>query len=255
MNQREQILLSWEKNAENWIEAVRGNLIPSRKAGTDKAIVDTILQCAPKRLLDVGCGEGWLIRSIADAAGCEAVGIDASQRLILAARTADPRNRYEVMSYDDLLAGTDGLGGGFDVIAFNYALFDEGTASLLGVMKHRLSPGGVMVIQSLNPRGIDPAGNDAWRIEDFSSFEGREWAPMPWFFRTIDSWRQVVRDAGLTLRELSEPAAGPEQAALSAHGVHGWRTALTILGAAKTGKPGPQPPDIGSMITVEGGCL
>jgi 2-polyprenyl-3-methyl-5-hydroxy-6-metoxy-1,4-benzoquinol methylase len=215
MTQRKQILLSWEKNAENWIQAVRGGSIPNRKAGTDKAIVDAILRCAPKRLLDVGCGEGWLVRSIVAKTVCEAVGIDASQRLIRAARAADPKSRYEVLNYDDLLAGQDDLGDGFDVIAFNYALFDDAAASLLGGLKHRLSPGGAMIIQSLNPGAIEAAKSDAWRIEGFASFEGRDWTPMPWFFRTVESWRQVIEDAGLTLRKLSEPTAGPEQPALS----------------------------------------
>jgi 2-polyprenyl-3-methyl-5-hydroxy-6-metoxy-1,4-benzoquinol methylase len=215
MNRHKRISLSWDKNAENWIQAVRGGSIPSRKAGTDKAILDAILQRTPKRLLDVGCGEGWLVRRIAGAAGCEAVGIDASRRLIRAAQAVDLTNRYEVLSYDDLLAGQDDLGDGFDVIAFNYALFDEAAAALLGALKHRLSPGGAMIIQTLNPRAMEAAENDAWRIEDFSDFEGRDWAPMPWFFRTVESWHQVIEDAGLTLRELSEPAAGPKQPALS----------------------------------------
>ena len=223
MDRRKQLLLSWETNADNWIQAVRDGLIPSRRAGTDQAIVEAILRRAPKRLLDVGCGEGWLVRHIAEAAACMAVGVDASAQLILAARAADPKNRYEILGYQDLIAGSDDLGGGFDVIAFNYALFDEDAVSLLGAMKHRLSGDGAIVIQSLHPQAIEQADDevdgkgegDAWRIEDFSAFESQGWAPMPWYFRTLDSWRQVVRDAGLNLREWSEPAAGPGLPALS----------------------------------------
>ncbi len=217
MDRRQQLLLSWETNADNWIQAVRDGLIPSRRAGTDRAILDAILRRAPKRLLDVGCGEGWLVRRVADAAGCKAVGVDASEPLILAARAADPKNRYEVLSYDDLIAEKDNLGGGFNVIAFNYALFDEDAARLLGAMRRRLSGDGAMIIQSLHPHAIGPTDDegDAWRVEDFSAFESQGWAPMPWYFRTLESWHRVIREAGLTMAELSEPSAGPDLPALS----------------------------------------
>jgi SAM-dependent methyltransferase len=90
---------SWDKNAGNWTRAVRDGLIPSRKAGTDDAIVRAIVSRKPSRILDVGCGEGWLIRRVSQSLKCAAVGIDGSAQLIENARQADPNSQYAVMTY------------------------------------------------------------------------------------------------------------------------------------------------------------
>jgi len=217
MSRSKDILTSWDKNAGRWIQAVREGAIPSRKAGTDQAIMDAIGRRAPARLLDIGCGEGWLLRRACAAYGCAGTGVDASAELIRAARAADPGNSYEVATYADLIAGRDGLGGGFDAIVCNYALFEEDTAGLLAALRGRLSQGGAILIQTLHPDSIEADGNptDAWRVEDFSAFDSADWAPMPWYFRTLASWREAVEAAGLRVVETFEPRAGKEQAPLS----------------------------------------
>jgi 2-polyprenyl-3-methyl-5-hydroxy-6-metoxy-1,4-benzoquinol methylase len=62
---REQLRLSWQANADAWTTAVRGQRIESRRLVTDAAILQTILALAlaPLRILDLGCGEGWLRRT------------------------------------------------------------------------------------------------------------------------------------------------------------------------------------------------
>ena len=90
MDRSKSLTKSWDDNAGNWTRAVREGQIPSRHAGTDDAIVAAILDRKPARLLDVGCGEGWLVRRIVQSTGCRAVGIDGSSALIEAARSADP---------------------------------------------------------------------------------------------------------------------------------------------------------------------
>ena len=61
----EKIIDSWEKNASQWSAAVREGHIESRKLITDKAIVEAVLSYSPESVLDIGCGEGWLIREAA----------------------------------------------------------------------------------------------------------------------------------------------------------------------------------------------
>ena len=39
MDRSERLAASWDSNAENWTRAVRDRLIPSRRAGTDDAVV------------------------------------------------------------------------------------------------------------------------------------------------------------------------------------------------------------------------
>lgn len=204
---------SWDRNAANWTRAVREGLNPSRRAATDAAIVEAIVARQPKSILDVGCGEGWLVRRVTDLTGCAGVGIDGSAPLIGAARAADPRNRYHVLSYVDLIRDPHAVGDSFDVIAFNFALFDEDAAAVLAAIKPLLADGGAVIVQTLHPG--DGEESDGWRTEDFAAFEGAAWTPMPWYFRTVDSWRAVIRNAGLKISEFKEPAAAPGEAPLS----------------------------------------
>jgi SAM-dependent methyltransferase len=205
---------SWIANAANWTRAVREGLIPSRKAGTDAAIVAAILARAPKRMLDIGCGEGWLARAVAAQAKCDAVGVDGSADLVRDAAQADPANRYAVLSYGDLVAGRHDLGGGFDVIAFNYALFEQDITPLLNAARGLLAPRGAIVIQTLHPNAFAGA-EEGWRTEDFSAFQNQNWTPMPWYLRSLDSWCEAIARAGLKIVETREPKAAPDGPPLS----------------------------------------
>lgn len=200
---------SWTRNAGRWTEAVRGGRIASRAQATDAAIVKAVASRRPRRLLDVGCGEGWLVRAVRARCGCEAVGMDACAPLVAAAGAADPDGRYVVASYDDLVAGRAAVGTGFDAVVFNYALLDAKVVPVLAAARARLAPGGAILIQTLHPwTTADGDYRNGWRTEDFSAFEGEDWAPMPWYFRTLESWVGAFGAAGLRIAALAEPAAG-----------------------------------------------
>lgn len=220
----EALARAWEANAALWVGAVRDGRIASRAAGTDAAIVEAVVERRPQRVLDLGCGEGWLARRLRRETGCAALGMDRSAPLIEAARVADPDGDYRVLSFEAFVAAPDTLGARFDIAVLNYALFDDGAADLLATAASLLVPGGVIVLQTLHP--WTAAGGDyrdGWRIEDFAGIAapGEAWAPMPWYFRTMQGWAAVIRDAGLAIEDLREPAApdgGPPLSLLLAAG-------------------------------------
>jgi SAM-dependent methyltransferase len=195
---------SWDRNAANWTRVVREGLIPSRRAGTDAAILAAIAERTPRWLLDIGCGEGWLIRVAEASAGCAGVGIDGSVELIAAAQAADSVNRYVVLDYAAFIAGDDDIGADFDVAVFNYALFAEDIVPLLRAAAARLARGGAVIIQTLHPGAGDEEG---WRTEDFAAFGAGDWTPMPWYARSVQSWDKAVAQAGLMVWEMREPTA------------------------------------------------
>jgi SAM-dependent methyltransferase len=213
---------SWDANAANWTRAVREGRIASRRAGTDAAILAAVAARRPRRLLDAGCGEGWLVRAVREATGdgaaddgapaCAATGIDAAAALVAAARAADPAGDYRVLGYDDLVAGRHDLAPGFDVVVFNYALFDadDAVAALLAAARGLLDPAGAVVIQTLHPDALGPAAR-GWQVEDFAGFgdDAGAWAAMPWYARSRAGWRSVIAAAGLAVAEARAPTATP----------------------------------------------
>lgn len=199
----DRLVQSWTTNASAWTQAVREGTIPSRADGTDTAIIEAIVRGLPPggRVLDVGCGEGWLCRALA-AVGAETHGVDGSAPLIEAATREG--GSFDVIAYHEAEQDPGRLGGPYDVIAFNFALLSDAVVGILRAARQQLAPGGRVLIQTLHPVAAGGPYVDGWREESFGTIEGT-FEPMPWYFRTFGSWVRVLTSAGLTILEVAEP--------------------------------------------------
>lgn len=197
------LLDSWHHNAHSWIEAIRSGAIESRLTVTDQAILLAVLGRQPERVLDLGCGEGWLLRALAQR-GIAVVGVDGDATLVEAARAAGASS-VQVASYNELAEAKVDIGRDYDLICANFALLHQDIIPLLAAMNALLAPGGALVIQTLHPWAV-AAGDyqDGWREETFAGFKG-QWQPMPWYFRTLSSWLNALDMAGFRLAGLQEP--------------------------------------------------
>ncbi|CAH0646407.1 MULTISPECIES: class I SAM-dependent methyltransferase [Pseudomonas] len=206
MNRRDPedaLLDSWQHNAQAWIDAVRSGAIESRREVTDAAILLAILGRQPSRVLDLGCGEGWLLRAL-HARGIEAVGVDGDPALVAAAR-AEGAAQVHVASYAQLAAAQVQVGKDYDLVCANFALLHQDIIPLLAAMGELLVPGGALVMQTLHPWSVAEGDyQDGWREESFAGFAGH-WQAMPWYFRTLGSWLNALEMAGLRLVGLQEP--------------------------------------------------
>lgn len=196
-----EIVASWEANSEAWVDAITNNNIASRRLGTSQAIIDAILDGSSEYVLDIGCGEGVISRELIKRE-CKVTGIDGCLKLIEQAKKHN--NNYIHLSYADFISNPSRVDGDFDVIFCNYSLFSEDLAPLLAVFKIKLKPGGRVIIQTVHPFICSQDGyHDKWIIEDFATC-GNFPRPMPWYFRTLSSWMQTFREAGLVLYDIRE---------------------------------------------------
>lgn len=200
----EKILDSWNKNALQWAAAVREGQIESRLLATDQAIVEAVLAHAPGSVLDIGCGEGWLIRKLS-AEVSRLVGVDAVPGLIAQAETAGG-GEFHVACYEALARGS--IDGVFDALVCNFSLFGkESVEALFRALPALLTPDGVLIVQTLHPLLVcgDGPYRDGWRDGSWAGFDAEFVDPAPWYFRTLESWVTLFAANGLRLFELREP--------------------------------------------------
>lgn len=198
------ILQSWRKNAEPWTVAVRQQQIESRKQVTDQAIVDVVLEYSPRSVLDLGCGEGWLVRELT-AHNINAIGADAVPELIESARLAGGGD-FHTMSYEEVAAGK--LDVNADAVVCNFSLLGkESVEGIFNRVPSLLNEGGAFIVQTLHP--VMACGSlpyrEGWREGSWNGFDTQFSDPPPWYFRTLENWIELFVNNGLRLREVREP--------------------------------------------------
>ncbi|HEX6628125.1 MAG TPA: methyltransferase domain-containing protein, partial [Gemmatimonadaceae bacterium] len=171
---------------------------------TDNAIIDAVMSRAPGTALDIGCGEGWLVRALGKR-GVDVIGVDVVPGLVEAARRAGGGD-FRVASYEEIAAGK--LDVRVDAVIANFSML--GKESVEGVVRRApqlLNEKGALIIQTLHPlisTGDLPYA-DGWRAGSWAGFDDDFSDPAPWYFRTMESWLELLRESGLRRVEAREP--------------------------------------------------
>ncbi|MBV1931349.1 MAG: methyltransferase domain-containing protein [Porticoccaceae bacterium] len=204
------IIESWVKNVAPWVTAVQQQQITSRRLVTDQAIIDAVmtssahLSIPTRKVLDIGCGEGWLARELSQL-GLSVTGLDVLPEFIREANKLGGGD-FRVMAYEEISA--QNLPEKYDVLVCNFSLIGkESVEHIFRVAPSLLNTDGIFAIQTLHPVtscGQDPY-RDGWRAGSWAGFSDEFCDPAPWYFRTLESWFKLFRDKGYRLRELSEP--------------------------------------------------
>jgi SAM-dependent methyltransferase len=170
-------------------------------------ILELLGDITGRRVLDAGCGEGYLARTLA-VRGADVTGIDLSPSLIDQARAKDPRGRidYQVA---DLSQPLPNAVGSFDAAASYLVLNDvadyRGFAATLGAV---LRPGGQLVLALNNPYSavIDRHVTDYFDAGAVSPYRGLWEVGIKAYYhhRTLENYLDAFQAGGLRLTKLAD---------------------------------------------------
>jgi ubiquinone/menaquinone biosynthesis C-methylase UbiE len=222
----------WDDNEEAWTELVRAGYDHYRDGMNTPAFFEMLPDVDGLRGLDVGCGEGYNTRLLAQR-GASVTGIDISRNFVRKANEAETEQplgiNYRRASAVDLP---------FEEASFDFAtafmsLMDiPETELVLAEVLRVLRPGGFFQFSITHPcfdtphrRNIRDEAGYTYAIEVGEYFRGREgevkeWlfsaAPqevrsgltpfrIPVFMRTMSSWLNGLIDAGFVVERFAEP--------------------------------------------------
>ncbi|MBV1883211.1 MAG: methyltransferase domain-containing protein [Pseudomonadales bacterium] len=204
------IIESWSKNAAPWILAIQKKTIESRKLVTDQAIIDAVLSVSSVRVLDIGCGEGWLARALSSRE-LWVSGIDVIPELVEAARKNN-EGEFHVMAYEELaeerIYEVFKWGQKFDTAVCNFSLLGKSTVEhIFKVLPSILHDSGYFIVQTLHPIECcsEYPYESGWREGSWEGFDDEFCDPAPWYFRTVEAWRALFFKNGFEIVQCREP--------------------------------------------------
>jgi SAM-dependent methyltransferase len=223
---------AWNTAAEAWRDFVRSGADYYRLAVHGPALVAACLPVHGVAALDLGCGEGYFARELAQR-GARVTAVDVSEEQLRAALEEEERQplgiRYLHLDARDVADAIPPAS--FDLVAACMSLQDmaDAPAAVAGA-KTALRTGGRFVFSVPHPATDtafrewerDASGRKiALRIDRY--FEtGKSvmrwnmprlrypWSTPHWR-RTLQEWTELLVAAGLTIHRLLEPRPGPEQ--------------------------------------------
>lgn len=197
------IIECWKENAKPWAGVIQRHEIESRVEVTNQAIVDAVLSKDPQKVLDVGCGEGWLVRKLVENS-IDCLGIDAVPALVDIAKAG--KGRYRLVPYEEL--SYTQIGEQFDVLVANFSLLGkESVENIFQQANGLLRKGASFIVQTIHPiaSSKDSEYVDGWREGSWQGFSSDFSNPAPWYFRTLESWKALFIAAGFEKIEVIEP--------------------------------------------------
>ena len=154
-------------------------------------------EARPTRLLEIGCGEGGFLRSLADLRHVRASGIDQSARSVEAALARGVEAKR--MTVDALLAAPD-RDGGYDAIVATHVLehLEKPLEFVMGCAA-MLNPGGSLLLST----PYSPLSREllAWDIMNMPPHHLTRW--------NATAFRKLAGRAGLTIAIIAPRAVPP----------------------------------------------
>jgi len=170
---------------------------------SDPALFDLVGKISGKKILDAGCGEGFISRDLARR-GAKVVGVDLSKKLLKLAQNEESKNplglNYHCASLNDLSCFSSGE---FDMVIANLVLHDlETLEEALGEFNRVLKKNGELVISLLHPS----IRRENYFQKGWYEFEwGGKYKTLASYHRTISDYVMALAKEGFLVEGMLEP--------------------------------------------------
>lgn len=199
----------WQKNADFWIKIIRENLDPFRLVVTNKAILESLKGKGNLKILDAGCGEGYLCR-ILTKLGHKVFGIDFCPKLIEAARDLERKKPLGIKYFVADFRKTNLPSSHFDVILSHQTINEinnpeKAFEEFARILKKR----GRLIMLFLHP---------CFEIDSKKYFQKAKIkkpyylvsgikSPSPYFYLhlPLSEWTELLSREGFLIRKIKEP--------------------------------------------------
>ena len=221
----EEAIKRWDAFADQYAQNHGADGDLHKEVLLNPTLLELLGEVRGKKVLDAGCGEGYLSRKLA-ILGANVTAIDSSPRMLEIAKDRTPDHlpvKYAHGSCEDLHDFEDGC---FDMIVSNMVIHDLANYDLAFTEMYRLlGHGGTFIFSILHPCFITP--NSGW--ERSSTGEKLHWnvdryfhegayeqpglgdkEKMLFFHRTLTSYINTLLKTGFVLEGLVEPKPSEE---------------------------------------------
>jgi ubiquinone/menaquinone biosynthesis C-methylase UbiE len=221
----EQVRETWNRLAQDWQQQVGDDGDSNRRLNSDPILWKFVGNVQELRVLDAGCGTGYLARKLA-AQGAIVTAVDIAEQMIeIAAQSAKEANQTIDFRVEDCARLHSLEDAFFDGIISNYVLMDvPDLEATVCAFSRVLKPDGIAVLVFSHPcfpqgeaATIDEATLYTWK---FPYFERHKYVEPPWkhftsefiwFHRPLSDYWKAFKNAGFAIVDLEEPRIVEEQ--------------------------------------------
>ncbi len=227
----EKIKEQWDINSEAFAELIGGKGTPHHRSILVPCIERLLGDVNRKKMLDAGCGEGYLSLRFAKK-GAIVTGVDISDKMISIARAADTEHIVNFQAGN--ICNLEGLADEeFDLVICNLVLLNVPCYKEALIEFHRvLKKGGTLVVSIVHP-AFNFYGPGSWEMGEKDPqtkrrkglyfkvdnyFDEKEYQrywkkrsgekfprPISFFHRTLSNYLNAISNAGLVIDRIEEP--------------------------------------------------
>ncbi len=217
---------AWDRAASLWDDFVESGQDYYRSEFHGPALLDVCGPVGGLRVLDLGCGQGYFSRLMAES-GAQVIGVDLSEQMVRCAKRHEARlgSGVEFHALDAAEVATRWPSGHFDLATACVSFQDMADAVASARATSRvLKAGGRLVFSIPHPATctpyrewehdgsgvkmalkVDRYFDSGPRVLRWNMARLKEHWDTPYWHRTIEEWTDILLDAGFLIRRLHEP--------------------------------------------------